>query len=74
MFDALTLFGLASVTLMLVFYILDSRSHWYLLGFAFSCALTSLYGFLEGAWPFGLIEIVWVIVAMHRWIKRINSA
>ncbi|GEM_PF-1020178 len=52
--DALTLFGLFAVTAMLVCYALEDRSHWFVLLFAVSCALGSAYGFLQGAWPFGL--------------------
>ena len=65
--SALTLFGLFAVTLMLVCYALENRSHWFVLAFAFSCALGSTYGFLQGAWPFGLVEAVWSIVALRRW-------
>ena len=49
--DALTLFGLLAVTAMLIFYALEDRSPWYILAFAAACALGSLYGFLQGAWP-----------------------
>jgi hypothetical protein len=63
----LTAFGLFAVTAMLVCYALENRSHWFVLGFAFSCALGSVYGFLQGAWPFGLVEGVWAIVALRKW-------
>jgi len=67
----LTLFGLVAVTLMLVTYALESRSPWYILAFAVACALGSIYGFLQGAWPFGLVEAVWSCVAIRRWwVKR----
>ena len=65
--SALTLFGLFAVTLMLVCYALESRSTWFILAFAFSCALGSTYGFLQGAWPFGAVEAVWSLVALRRW-------
>ena len=65
--SALTLFGLFAVTLMLVCYALENRSTWFILAFAFSCALGSTYGFLQGAWPFGLVEAVWSVVALRRW-------
>jgi hypothetical protein len=57
--DGLTLFGLFAVTAMLVCYALEDRSHWFILAFAAACALGSVYGFLQGAWPFGLVEAVW---------------
>ena len=68
--DGLTAFGLFSVTAMLVFYALEDRSPWYILAFAVACALGSAYGFLQGAWPFGLVEAVWALVALRRfWTK-----
>jgi hypothetical protein len=67
--NRLTLFGLFSVTAMLVSYALEARSRWYVLGFAVACGLGSLYGFLQGAWPFGVAEAIWAMVALHRWWK-----
>jgi len=68
--DALSLFGLFAVIAMLTCYALEDRSHWYILGFAGACALGSAYGFLQGAWPFGLVEAVWAVVAVRRWNVR----
>ncbi len=68
--DNLTLFGLLAVTAMLVFYALEDRSPWYILAFAGACALASVYGFLQGAWPFGVVEAVWSAVAVRRWRSR----
>ncbi len=65
--DALTLFGLVAVAAMLVFYALEGRGPWYVLAFAAACALASAYGFLQGAWPFGAVEAIWAVVAVHRW-------
>ena len=67
--DALTLFGLFSVSAMLAFYALEPRGRIYVLGFAFSCALGSAYGFLQGAWPFGIAEAFWGVIALKKWIK-----
>ncbi len=64
--DGLTLYGLFAVTAMLVTYALERRSRWYILGFAGACGLGSIYGFLQGAWPFGLVEAVWSVVALRR--------
>ena len=69
--DALTLFGLFAVTAMLVCYALEDRSHGYILGFACACALGSVYGFLQGAWPFGLIEIFWCLAALNRFRTKL---
>jgi hypothetical protein len=63
----LTIFGLVAVTAMLVSYALEKRSHWFILAFAGSCALGSAYGFLQGAWPFGIVEAIWAVVAIQRW-------
>ena len=65
--DRLTLFGLLAVSTMLVTYALEKRSHWFILAFSGSCVLASVYGFLQGAWPFGLVEGVWSFVALRRW-------
>ena len=68
--DGLTIFGLGSVSAMLIFYALEDRNPSYILAFAGSCALGSVYGFLQGAWPFGAVEAIWAGVAVHRWSKR----
>jgi hypothetical protein len=68
--DTLTLFGLLAVTAMLVFYALEDRSAWFVLAFAAACALASIYGFLQGAWPFGVVEAIWAGVAVQRWRSR----
>ena len=65
----LTIFGLFAVTAMLVCYALEARSRWFILAFAGACILGSAYGFLQGAWPFGLVEVVWSVVAIRRWAK-----
>jgi len=68
--DALSLFGLFAVTAMLVCYALEHRDHFFILAFAVACALGSAYGFLQGAWPFGLVEAIWAVVALRRWSVR----
>jgi len=65
--DRLTAFGLFSVSAMLICYALESRSRWFILAFAGACALGSGYGFLQGAWPFGVVEAIWSLVALRRW-------
>jgi hypothetical protein len=66
--DGLTAFGLFAVTAMLVCYALEERSALFILAFSVACGLGSLYGFLQGAWPFGLIEAIWALVALRRWL------
>jgi hypothetical protein len=65
--DSLTLFGLVAVSAMLVCYAMEARSPWWTLAFGASCLLGSAYGFLQGAWPFGLVEGVWACVAVRKW-------
>lgn len=71
--NGLTLFGLFAVTAMLVTYALESRSPWFILAFAGSCALGSVYGFLQGAWPFGVVEAIWAVVAARRGYRVIHQ-
>lgn len=67
----LSAFGLFAVTAMLITYALEAKSSWFILAFAVACLLGSTYGFLQGAWPFGLVEAVWAGVAVRRWwLKR----
>lgn len=66
--DSLTAFGLFAVTAMLICYALEARSPWWTLAFAGACLLGSTYGFLQGAWPFGLVEAIWAGVAFRRWM------
>lgn len=70
MIDALTLYGVVAVGSMLVFYALEARARVFVLAFAVACAASSLYGFLQGAWPFGIVELIWSAVALHRWRNR----
>lgn len=64
---SLTLFGLFAGTAMLVCYAFEDRSPWWIVGFAVACAMGSIYGFLQGAWPFGVVEAIWSVVALRRW-------
>ncbi len=68
--DRLTLFGAVAVTAMLVCYALEHRAPAFVLAFAGACLAASLYGFLQGAWPFGAVELVWSGVALQRWRGR----
>jgi len=67
--DWLTGVGLFAVTMMLVCYALEERSSFYALPFAIGCLLASAYGFLQGAWPFGIVEAIWSLVALRRWLR-----
>jgi hypothetical protein len=65
--DRLTVFGLFAVSSMMICYAFERRSRWFTLGFAGACVLGSVYGFLQGAWPFGIVEAVWSMVALRKW-------
>ena len=69
----LSAFGLFAVTAMLVTYALEEKSTWLILSFAFACVLGSIYGFLQGAWPFGVVEAIWAGVAVRRWWMKSSS-
>ncbi len=57
--DQLTVFGLAAVSSTLATYALEDRSPWFILAFAFAClGRVSLGLFLQGTWPFGLLEAI----------------
>ncbi len=66
----LAAFGLFAVSAMMIFYALEKRSRWFILAFAGSCVLASIYGFMQGAWPFGVVEAVWSLVAVRKWWHR----
>jgi hypothetical protein len=63
----LTAYGVAALTFMMTMYALERRHPRYVLGFACGCALAASYGFLSGAWPFGVVEAIWAIIALRRY-------
>ena len=63
----LTLFGVAALTFMMLMYALERRHRGFILAFTLGCILASAYGFLAGAWPFGVVEAIWAAVAIHRY-------
>jgi len=72
--SAVTLYGVAAVTFMMLMYALERRGPRFIVAFAAGCALSSSYGFLSGAWPFGVVEAVWTIVALRRyWTVRAGA-
>ncbi|MDA1058868.1 MAG: hypothetical protein O3C65_09290 [Proteobacteria bacterium] len=70
---AIDLYGLAAVSGMLLFYAFERRHAGFVIAFAAACAAASIYGFLIGSWPFGLIEAIWSVVALVRWRRRIRT-
>jgi len=68
--DSLTIFGLFTVTALVILYALEDHGHWFVFAFAGACMLASTYGFLQGAWPFGLIEAIWALIVLRRWLRH----
>jgi len=66
----LTAFGVIAVGSMLLFYALEARATAFVLAFSLACLASSAYGFLQGAWPFGVVEMIWSGVALQRWRSR----
>ena len=64
------LYGLVAVSGMLLFYALEGRHPYFVAAFAIACGAASVYGFLIGSWPFGIVEAIWVLVALKRLRKR----
>lgn len=67
---AVTVFGVIAVTFMMVMYALERRHPRFVLAFALGCLLSSAYGFLSGAWPFGVVELIWSGVAIRRYVSH----
>jgi len=66
---ALTIYGVVALAFMMIMYALERRHRRYILAFACGCALASSYGFLSGAWPFGVVEAIWALIALRRFQK-----
>jgi hypothetical protein len=65
-----TVYGVVALTFMMTMYALERRAAAFVLAFAFGCLLSSLYGFLSGAWPFGIVEAIWAVIALKRYTVR----
>ena len=63
----ITVFGVLALTFMMTMYALEGRGPGFILAFVLGCLLSSAYGFLANAWPFGVVELVWATVAFRRW-------
>ena len=72
--NEITAFGVLALTFMMAMYSLEGRHRRFTLAFAFGCLLSSAYGFLIGAWPFGVVEAVWALVAVKRWHRKTRPA
>ena len=72
--NRLSLFGLFAVSAMVVTYALESRHKLLVLAFGAACLLGSIYGFMQGAWPFGFVDIIWSMIAVRRWFAISRGA
>jgi hypothetical protein len=66
--SVVTLYGVCAVTFMMVMHALEHRGRRFIMGLAVGCLLSSLYGFLSGAWPFGVVELIWSVIALRRFV------
>jgi hypothetical protein len=71
--STVTIYGVCAVTFMMVMYALERHGPRFVLAFALGCVLSSFYGFLAGAWPFGVVELVWSVVALRRYRSASRS-
>jgi hypothetical protein len=70
---AVTIYGVCAVTFMMLMYALERRGRLFVAGFALGCLLSSVYGFLSGAWPFGVVEFIWTGVALRRYVNTTSA-
>jgi hypothetical protein len=68
-----TIFGVLALTFMMSMYAVEDRGRGFILAFAIGCLLSSAYGFLIGAWPFGVVELIWAGIAIRRWTRAARS-
>jgi len=73
-FDALTLFGVVALAIMLLCYALERKNPWFTFGMGAACVAAAIYGFLAGTWPFGILEAVWAAIAFSRWWRDRKQA
>ncbi len=68
----LTAYGVVALTFMMTMYALERRGRTFILLFALGCLLSSIYGFLANAWPFGVIEAIWCVIALRRYAETMR--
>jgi len=66
---AVEIFGICAVVSMLIMYALEDRSPVFVLGFAVACGASSFYAVLIRSWPFAIVEGIWCVVALRRWLR-----
>ena len=62
----ITVYGVVAVSFMMIMYAMERRGRYFVAAFALGCVLSSVYGFLSGAWPFGVVEGIWSVIALRR--------
>lgn len=67
---AITLYGVVALTFMMLMYALEGRGRGFILAFGCGCVMSAVYGFLSGAWPFGVVELIWSAIAVERFRRR----
>ena len=70
----ITVYGVVALLFMMTMYALESRGSGFIIAFAVGCALSSVYGFLSGAWPFGVVEAIWACIAVRRWQTSVTGS
>ena len=70
----MTLFGVVALGFMMAMYAMERRHHGFVLAFAAGCVLSSIYGFLSGTWPFGVVEAAWAVIAVLRYRRAAERA
>jgi hypothetical protein len=70
----LTAFGVVALSFMMLMYALEARRRGFILAFAVGCVLSSAYGFASGTWPFGVVEAIWSLIALRRYVRASHSA
>ncbi len=68
-----TVYGVIALSFMMAMYALEHRDHRYIAAFAVGCALSSIYGFASGAWPFGVVEAIWCVIAVRRYRRAVAA-
>jgi hypothetical protein len=68
-----TIYGVCALTFMMAMYALERRHRRFLLAFSLGCLLSSAYGFLSGAWPFGVVEFIWSGIALRRYWSTVSN-
>jgi hypothetical protein len=69
----LTVYGAVVLSFMMLMYAFERRHRNFVLAFAVGCALSAIYGFLSGAWPFGVVEAIWCAIALRRFSTAISE-